>query len=306
MKIDFTYIKNLWSDVKDVTITTISKAIEDDIMTQGAAIAFYMVFSVAPLFVLIVTLAGVFLTEDYVTNQVELYLAGLVGTEIASNLNQYLQDISYSTSGFFTTIIAAVTVVFGATTVFTQLKFTLNRIWKVEEVHISSVWSFLLNRLMSFGVIILMSTLLIASLLAEAIIGFVSGIFSPALLSIDLDLYKIISELVTLSFAVLFFTLIFKVLPDVNAPWKDMIIGAIATTLLFLLGKYLIGLYFSASGINAAYRAAGSLIIFVVWVYYNIQTILLGAVFTQVYTEKYGGVVQPYRYVSLKSTIRHD
>lgn len=306
MKFDFTHIKKLWSDVSDVTITTFTKAIEDDIMTQGAAIAFYTVFSVAPLFVLIITLAGVFLSEVYVTNQIELYLAGLVGQEIASNLNEYLQNVSYSASGFFTTLIAVVTVIFGATTVITQLKFTLNRIWKVEAVHINSIWSFLLNRLLSFGVILLISILLITSLLAEAVIGFISGIFSEALLPIDLNFYKIISELITLSFAVLFFTLIFKILPDVNAPWKDMVVGAIATTLLFLLGKYLIGLYFSASGINTAYRAAGSLIIFVVWVYYNIQSILLGAVFTQIYTEKYGGEIHPYRYVSMRSTIRKD
>jgi anthranilate synthase/aminodeoxychorismate synthase-like glutamine amidotransferase len=122
----------------------------------------------------------------------------------------------------------------------------------------------------------------------------ITEFFSQTLPSLNFDFYLIVSELTTIAFAVIFFALIFKILPDVIAPWRDILIGALATTVLFMLGKYLIGLYLTTSGISAAYRAAGSLIIFIVWVYYNIQTILLGAIFTQVYTEMYGGkIVRP-------------
>jgi membrane protein len=109
-----------------------------------------------------------------------------------------------------------------------------------------------------------------------------------------------LTQITTTGFAVIFFALIFKILPDVHARWKDVLVGAVVTTLLFSLGKYLIGLYLSTTGIEATYRAAGTMIVFVIWVYYNIQTILLGAVFTQVYTEMFGGRILPYRFVELR------
>ena len=300
MKISIPGIKTVISDVKELLIRTFKKALDDDIITQGAAIAFYTIFSIAPLFILIVSLSSIFLSEEFITTQLQYQIAELTGDEIAENLNQFLLGISYSASGFRTTVLAIITVLFGATTVIAQLKTTLNRIWNVEQITMNSVWHFLLSRILAIGMIILISLLLIASLLAEAALGVISGIFIPSVNILDINFYQIISELTTLGFAVLFFTLIFKILPDVNARWVDILIGGLVTTLLFLLGKYLIGFYFSASGIDATYRAAGSLVIFVVWVYYNIQTILLGAVFTQVYTDMFGGKILPYKFVTLK------
>ncbi|MFO7845141.1 MAG: YihY/virulence factor BrkB family protein [Balneolaceae bacterium] len=301
MKLSAPNFHSIRKDAKEILGKTFSKAIDDDIMTQGAAIAFYTVFSVAPLFILVVAVSDLFLSEEYITTQVEAQLTALLGSDISSNLVQYIGQVSFDTSGVFTTIIASATVIFGATTVITQLKNSLNKIWNVESVEIHSVWNFLLNRLLSFGIIILTSLLLIGSLLTEAVIGIISGFFSQTLPTIDLDFYLIITEIATITFAVLFFALIFKILPDVIAPWKHIFIGAIATTMLFMAGKYLIGMYLTSSGISAAYRAAGSLIIFIVWVYYNVQTILLGAVFTQVYTEHSGGKILPYRFVRLRS-----
>jgi membrane protein len=296
----FPELRQLYDNTREVLGKTFAKAIDDDIMTQGAAIAFYTIFSIAPLFILIIFVSDLFLSEAYIRNQVEGQFSNLVGPDIASSLLQYIGDVSYRTSGIFTTIIASLTLVFGATTVITQLKNTLNLIWNVESVEINSIWNFLLNRLLSFGVIILVTALLVISLLAEVIIGVITEFFSQTLPSLNFDFYLIVSELTTIAFAVIFFALIFKILPDVIAPWRDILIGALATTVLFMLGKYLIGLYLTTSGISAAYRAAGSLIIFIVWVYYNIQTILLGAIFTQVYTEMYGGKIVPYKYIKLR------
>ncbi|MEX0994073.1 MAG: YihY/virulence factor BrkB family protein [Balneolaceae bacterium] len=275
-------------------------------MTQGAAIAFYTIFSVAPLFILIVSLSGLFFSEEMITDQLQFQLQEFLGEDIASNLNQFLTQSSQLHSGTLTSIIASVIVIFGATTVISQLKLTLNKIWNIGEVKIHSAWNFLLNRLLSFGMIILFSLLLLTSLLAEAIIGLVSGLFVEMLPNVPLDFYQYLSQITTVGFAVIFFTLIFKILPDVHARWTDVLVGAFITTLLFLLGKYLIGVYLSASGIQTAYRAAGSLVVFVIWVYYNVQTILLGAVFTQVYTEKFGGGVLPGRFVEFKSAERRE
>lgn len=302
MKIKIPKIKTVLNDIKDLIIGTFKKALEDDIITQGAAIAFYTIFSIAPLFILTVTLSGFFLSEEFIEVYIQNYVADLAGYTIAENLNQFLEgaDFNYS-AGIITTIIASITVMFGATTVISQLKSTLNRIWNVRKVEMNSIWHFLLSRVLSFGMIILVSLLLILSLMTEAVIGFISVFLIDIMPFLDVDFFKFVSELTTIAFAVCFFTVIFKILPDVHAPWSYIVIGAFVTTALFLLGKYLIGLYLSASGIEVAYRAAGSLIVFIIWVYYNIQTILLGAVFTQVYTEKFGGKILPYKFVVLKN-----
>ena len=294
-------IKNISDDIWDLIKRTFKKALDDDIMTQGAAIAFYTIFSIAPLFILIISLSSIFLNEEMVSQQIQEFSGDFLEEDAISTLTGYLIVRTQSGTGFFTTIIALGTVIFGATTVINQLKITLNRIWNVGEIKINSVWHFLINRLLSFGMIILFSLLLISSLMAEALLGIVAGFFTDILPAFQLGVYRFTSQVFTMFFAVIFFTLIFKILPDVHARWKDVFIGAIVTTILFLIGKYLIGYFFTTTGIEATYRAAGSLVIFIVWVYYNILTILLGAVFTQVYTEKFGGKILPYKFVSLKN-----
>lgn len=294
-------IKNISDDIWDLIKRTFKKALDDDIMTQGAAIAFYTIFSIAPLFILIISLSSIFLNEEMVSQQIQEFSGDFLEEDAISTLTDYLIVRTQSGTGFFTTIIALGTVIFGATTVINQLKITLNRIWNVGEIKINSVWHFLINRLLSFGMIILFSLLLISSLMAEALLGIVAGFFTDILPAFQLGVYRFTSQVFTMFFAVIFFTLIFKILPDVHARWKDVFIGAIVTTILFLIGKYLIGYFFTTTGIEATYRAAGSLVIFIVWVYYNILTILLGAVFTQVYTEKFGGKILPYKFVSLKN-----
>jgi membrane protein len=290
----------IYKDIKTLVKLTVYKAIDDDIVTQGAAIAFYTIFSVAPLFILIIAVSGLFFSEELITDQFRETLNELIGAEMTATLTEFASGRAQTQTNIWTSIFATGIIILGATTVISQLKHTLNRIWNVHEVKIHSAWNFLLNRLLSFGMIIIFSLLLLSSLLAEIIIGLVSALFVELLPNVPLNFYHLLSQLTTVGFAVIFFTLIFKILPDVHARWKDVIIGAVVTTLLFLLGKYLIGLYLTTTGIEATYRAAGTLVVFVIWVYYNIQTILLGAVFTQVYTEHFGGNILPYKFVELK------
>lgn len=292
--------KEVVGDVKNIIVDTFNKAADDEIMVHGAAIAFYTIFSITPLFILVVYLGGIFLSEELVTEQASEYLGDYLDEEVLTNLTDYISSRRQDQSGLITTIIATGTVIFGATTVISQLKSTLNKIWNVADVTINSVWNFLLNRLLAFGMIIVFSLLLLTSLAAELLLTVSSTYLTDILPLVPLNLYGVIAQAVTVIFAVIFFTLIFKILPDVHARWMDIMVGASVTTILFLIGKFLIGYFFLATGIEATYRAAGSLVVFIIWVYYNIQTILLGAVFTQVYTEKYGGKIKPYRFVSLK------
>ncbi len=294
-------IKTILNDIWDLIKNTVSKAAEDDIITQGAAIAFYTIFSIAPLFILIVALGGIFLSEELITNEIQQLLGDFLEEDTLETLTGFLVERTQGGGNIVTTIIALITVIFGATTVISQLKTTLNRIWNVTEVKMNSIWHFLLNRLLSFGMIILFSLLLISTLIAEAAVAIVAGFFVDILPAYEIDIYRVSARFGTVLFSILFFTLIFKILPDVHARWRDVLIGAVVTTVLFILGKYLIGIFFSTTGIEATYRAAGSLVVFIVWVYYNIQTILLGAVFTQVYTDKFGGRILPYKFVNLKN-----
>lgn len=289
-------IKDIWELIRE----TFKKAIDDEIITYGAAIAFYTIFSIAPLFILLVSLGGIFLSEEMVSGQIESFLGGFLDQSMIDNLNDFVSQRTEGTAGIFTTVVAVAAIIFGATTVISQLKMTLNKIWNVRELKMNSIWNFIFNRLLSFGMIILFSFLLIASLITEAVFGIIGNFFGDVVTDLPFDFFVLLSQIGTGAFAVLFFTLIFKILPDVHARWSDVVVGAIVTTALFLLGKYLIGIYFSTSGIEVAYRAAGSLVVFIVWVYYNIQTILLGAVFTQVYTEKFGGQIMPYKFAVME------
>ncbi|MEX0647081.1 MAG: YihY/virulence factor BrkB family protein [Balneolaceae bacterium] len=296
-------MKKLLTDIWEVLKLTFNKAIDDDIVTQGAAIAFYTIFSIAPLFVLVVSVGGLFLNEEMISSQIEGYLGDFLDPAMMENLQQFVTSRMQGDTGIVATIIAAGTLIFGATTVISQLKATLNNIWYVGELKIHSVWNFLLSRLVSFGMIILFSGLLLLSLVAEAALAVIAGFFSDLLPEVQLDLYRYVTQFGTIVFAVLFFTLIFKILPDVHARWLDVMVGAVVTTILFIIGKNLIGVYLTATGIEVTYKTAGSLVIFIIWVYYNVQTILLGAVFTQVYTEKFGGSISPYRFVSLRKQV---
>lgn len=294
-------LKTLQRELTVLLSRTFQKAADDEIMTHGAAIAFYTIFSITPLIILLVYFGGIFLSEEMISGQVIDYLGDYLDESVINNLISYISTQQQQQTGVITTIIAGGTVIFGATTVISQIKTTLNKIWNVDDITINSVWHFLLNRLLSFGMIIVLSLLLLTSLIAELVLAIVASYFQELFPAIQLNLYGIIAQAITLVFAVSFFTLIFKILPDVHARWIDVMVGALVTTLLFLIGKYFIGLFFTTTGIEATYRAAGSLVVFIIWVYYNILTILLGAVFTQVYTDMFGGRIKPYRFVSLRT-----
>lgn len=288
------------NDIREVIIHTFKKSAEDEIFTFGAAIAFYTIFSIAPLLILLVSLGGLFLSEELIIDQIQQIAGDFLDQDTIVTLTAYITERTTNGAGVLTSVIAIGAITFGATTVISQLKIALNRIWNVKDVTIHSVWNFVFNRLLSFGMILIFALLLILSLIAEAALGIIGRFFVDYLPQIELDYFRLVNRIGTAAIAVLCFTLIFKILPDVHARWLDVLVGGLVTTLLFLLGKYLIGVYFSATGIDATYRAAGSLIIFVIWVYYNALTILLGAVFTQVYTAKFGGTILPYKFSILK------
>ncbi len=293
-------IKSVYTGIKNIFSESISKAIDCDIATHGAAIAFYMIFSVAPIFILIISVGGIFYSQEYITEQLYEQLQIYIGPQLTEGIQSFLNDRKLITGSVISSIIAIGVIVFGATTVMSQLKTVMNQIWEVKVVHIHSVWQFLMTRLISFGVILLISLLLLTSLLAEYIFSFAVPLIEQLLPGEEIIPLRVFSKISTIVFAVLFFTILFKILPDIHTGWINIIIGAFFTTILFLIGKYLVGYYFAAAGITATYKTAGSLVIFIIWVYYNVQVVLFGAIFTQVYTSATGCKIKPYSFVSLR------
>lgn len=293
-------MKSVLKDIGDLIVKTAAKAGEDDILTYGAAIAFYTIFSIAPLLMLVVSVGTFFLSEEAVLSELRSFAGDYLDDDVIQNISSTVGERTSGGAGILTSVIAVFTILFGATTVVMQLKTALNRIWNVKEVKMSSLKSFALNRLISFGMILILSFLLVSSLITEAVLGIITRFFTGLIPLVEIDLYMLFTQFGTAAVAIVAFTLIFKILPDVHARWKDVLIGGIVTTLLFLAGKYLIGYYFSAANVATTYRAAGSLVVFIIWVYYNIIIVLAGAVFTQVYTEKFGGNILPYKFVTLE------
>ncbi len=293
-------MKVLFKDIWHLIQATAKKAGDDEIFTFGAAIAFYTIFSIAPLLILVLSISGFFMNQGTILEQIQIVAGEFMDESMITALNEFAQNRIDEGAGILTTIIATFVIIFGATTVISQLKIALNKIWNVREVKINSIYNFMFNRVLSFLMILMFSTLFVTSLIAESVLIVVSDLITDIWPALNLDYLINAAQFGTIGFAVLSFTLIFKILPDVHARWSDVLVGGVVTTLLFIFGKYLIGIYFSAAGIDAAYRAAGSLIIFVIWVYYNSLIILVGAVFTQVYTERFGGKIMPYRFVTLE------
>lgn len=293
-------MKGLLKDIWELITTTIDKVVDDEILTYGAAIAFYTIFSIAPLLILILSISGFFLNQGTILEQIQVVAGEFMDESMITTLNEFAQSRIDEGTGILTTIIAILVIIFGATTVISQLKIALNKIWNVSDVKINSLYNFMFNRGLSFLIILMLSTLFVTSLIAESVLIVISGTIADLWPAINLDYLINATQIGTVAFATLSFTLIFRILPDVNARWSDVLVGGIVTTLLFMIGKYIISFYFTAAGIHAAYRAAGSLIVFVIWVYYNSLIILIGAVFTQVYTEKFGGKIIPYRFVTLE------
>ena len=189
----------------------------------------------------------------------------------------------------------------GASGVFAQLQSALNTVWNVRVKPGAGIWEFVRKRLLSFGMVLSIGFLLLVSLIISTVVSAISKLdvqfisnFTPA--------WQIINLLVSFSLITLLFAFIYKYLPDVKIGWKDVWVGAIITALLFILGKYLIGLYLGRSSLGSAYGAAGSLIVFLAWVFYSAQILLFGAELTQVYTRRYGSKIRPVRHAEMMNS----
>jgi membrane protein len=264
--------------------------IDDFAPSMGAAISYYTMFSLAPLLVIVIAVAGALFGAEAVQGQIAAQLSGLIGQEGALAVQGLVKSASEPSRGLVAGGISIVVLVVGATTVFAELQSALDRIWHVpERVKPTGVWGILRARVLSFGLILGLAFLLMVSLVVSAGLAAL-GSWSTGLVPGWETLLQSANVLVSLGILTLLFAMIFKFMPSARIAWRDVWIGAIVTAVLFEVGKVLIGLYLGKSGMNESFAAAGSLVVLLAWVYYAAQIFLLGAEFTKVYASAHGSM----------------
>lgn len=273
---------------------------EDGALSLGAALAYYTIFSLAPMLLIAISVAGLVFGREAAQGELVGQMRGLLGQQGAEAIQTMVANAGRHGSGVLGTIVGIATILFGATGVFTQLQTSLNQIWDVEAKPAKGIWGFLRTRILSFGMVLGIGFLLLVSLVISAAIAamdtYVTGLFPGAEVVIG-----IVSALIGLGLITLLLAMIYRFLPDVKIAWKDVWTGAVITAVLFLIGKVLIGLYLGNSSVASTYGAAGSLVILLLWIYYSSQILFFGAEITQVYASRYGtGIVPSEHAVAVK------
>jgi membrane protein len=260
---------------------TILGFIEDEALSRGAAIAFYTVTSLAPVLIIAIAIAGLAFGEEAARGALESQLGGLMGQAGAEVVQDIVRSASNPTAGKLASLIGLVTLIITASGVFGEIQASLNKIWKAEVATVT-VSSLLRARALSLGLVGTLGFLLLVSLVVSALLSGLRDALDTWLPGIA-TLIRIANLLVSLGLITVLFAAIYKILPDRKLEWKDVIVGALVTALLFNLGKSLIGLYLGRSAIGSTYGAAGSAVIVLLWIYYSAQIFLLGAEFTKAY-----------------------
>ena len=260
---------------------------EDNAPRLGAALAFYTVFSLSPLLIIAVAIAGLFFGQDAAQGHIVAQIEGLVGQEGAIAVQAMIDSARKPASGIIASLFGLFTLLAGATGLFGELQAALNTIWEVPDKPASGVVGILKNRFLSFAMVLGMGFLLLVSLLVSAALA-AAGHFLGGLFPASASLGQMVNFLASILVTTLLFAMIYKYLPNVAIAWNDVWIGAAVTALLFTAGKFLIGVYLGTSGVTSAYGAASSLVIILIWVYYSTQIFLLGAEFTQIYATRWG------------------
>jgi membrane protein len=259
---------------------------EDKVPRLGAALAYYTIFSVGPLLLIAVAMAGLFLGQEAARGQISGELGKFFGPQMAKSLEEMIEAAAKPTSGKLATIVGVVTLMLGASGLFGQLKDALNTIWNVEPKKAGGIMGFMKERFLSMAMVLGIGFLLLVTLVFDAAIS-AMGPWLERLVGGEAVMHAI-SLVLSFAIATVLFAAIFRILPDLKIAWHDVWFGAIFTSILFVLGKWGLGIYLGKAAVGSAYGAAGSLVILLVWVYWSAQILFFGAEFTQVYARTFG------------------
>ncbi|HWM86365.1 MAG TPA: YihY/virulence factor BrkB family protein [Kofleriaceae bacterium] len=281
-------------DVWDLVKQTFTEWSDDKASRLAAALAYYTIFSLAPLLVISIGIAGMVLGDDAVQGEIVTRLQGMIGLEGATFIQEMIAASRKPSQSVTATVIGIAVLLFGAAGVFGQLQDALNTIWEVKARPGRGWRGLLSDRFLSFMMVLGTGCLLLASVAFSAAFAAI-GEYLSGLLPIPEFALHALNFVVTLSLITVLFALIFKIVPDARVAWRDVWIGAAITALLFACGTLLIGLYLGKSGVTSTFGAAASLAVLLVWIYYSAQILFLGAEFTQVYATRYGSRIVPAR-----------
>ena len=281
--------KSIWNFLKDIA----TQWLEDGPFQLAAALSYYTLFSLAPILIIAIAVAGLFFGHEAATNQIVHTLQSLVGQESAKAIQEMIQNASSKPkTGIISTVLGIGVLIFGAGGVVGQLQSSLNRIWGVTSKPGRGIWSFMWERFVSLAMVLGVGFLLLVSLVITTILTHLT-LYIGSLIGGAAIIAYLLDIVVSFGFVTILFAMIYKFLPDVRIQWKDVWIGAALTSFLFTVGKFLIGLYLGTSGVTSSFGAAGSLITVLLWVYYSALIFFLGAEFTQIYASRYGSGVVP-------------
>ncbi len=270
----------------------------------SASLAYYTVFSLAPMLVVIIYLSSLFWSQNAIEGNIVKQLQDLIGSRSASQIQSIIQNASISSnSGTFTAIIGFAALFIGATTVFTEMQSSLNFIWNLRLKKNTGIWKLLLSRVLSFSMVISLSFLLLVSLVINTLLEGLIGKIQQMFPGIAFQLIYAMNLIITFIITAILFGIIYKVLPNAEIKWKDVAAGAVFTAFLFMLAKFGITLYVSKSNIGSSYGAAGSLVVLLAWIYFSSIIFYFGAEVTKAYAMKYGGNIRPTKYTVTVQTI---
>jgi len=291
--------KNIYPVLK----TAYKRWMSKDPFRESAVIAYYAIFSLPGLLVVILTLAGYFFGREAVNNQLSAQFTSTMGADTAEQIQKIIVEASGTKKTVWATIIGIITIIVGATGVFAQFQKSLNTIWEVKaDPSKSGIWSLVKVRFFSFGLIVSIAFLMIVSLVFSAILSalgnWISGHFSDSLLIV----LQIVNFALSLLILAVLFALMYKFLPDAKIKWQHVWIGAFVTALLFDIGKFALGLYFGKANPGTGYGAAGSIILIMLWVSYTSMIVFYGAEFTRAYADRFTGKVVPNEIARPKDT----
>lgn len=289
--------------IREVLKNSFTGFSDDKVMKMSSSLAYYTIFSMAPLLIIIISLSGIFLGQDAAEGKIYEQLASFIGPNTASQLQEMIKNASLSGKSKIAGIIGIATLVIGATTVFAQIQDSINFIWGLKPKPKRGWLKFLKNRFLSFSVIIGLGFLLLVSLSISTLIDGFSNSLQAYFPKVTVVIFYIINLIITLGITTLIFGAIFKVLPDARIKWKDVMVGAIVTAVLFMSGKFGISYYIRKSHVGSTYGAAGSLVILLLWVYYSAIILYFGAEFTKAFAIKYGSRIHPDYYAVTTKTV---
>jgi len=295
-----TFLKKTWALLKE----TYTEFDEDNAIKLSASLSYYTIFSLPPLIMIILSICGVFFGVEAVTGQFFGQINGLVGNDAARQIQEMIKNVELSNSNVFATIVGVVTLIIGASGVFAEIQSSINFIWGLKPKPKKGLVKFVVNRLMSFSMIAVVGFLLLVSLTVNTVMDALNSRLMLYFPDATIYLFYVLNTIVLFASTTMLFSIIFRTLPDGEIAWKDTLIGAGVTSILFMIGKFLIGLYLGNSSVASAYGAAGSVIIILIWVYYSAIILYFGAEFTKVYAISYGKKIVPNDYaVEIKKEI---